>query len=448
MNWIDELLGRGADTAPWLVADRAETRSDLRRAVISRQKSLSGIGTGSVVALRLPPGPAALHTLFALWRLDAQVMLVDTRLPEPEVARLYSLHPPTHEITDAGLNHLGPGADPGDIRLVQFSSGSTGLPKVIGRTAEDLSTELDRYAVLDGMPQRGGRILLLNSLIHTMGLVGGVLHGLASGAELILPIGTRAAGWVERAAEHRVTAILGVPLHFELLSRTTPPPLPDLQLAVSAGEMLPPAVNSAFEARFGVPVNPVYGTTETGILTAELTKPCPPPRVGRPVSNTTIRVTDGELYVRLDRSPYLRADGVDRFDDGWLRTFDRAELADDGETISILGRADSVVTVAGLKIDLMEVESVLRAHPGVTEAVVVHSGSAIEAYVGAPEEVTAAELLRWCRERLSDFKVPKRFAVDRAVPRNPTGKLIRSHELLHAHRGKGDPHANAADRQL
>ncbi|MBM7776052.1 acyl-coenzyme A synthetase/AMP-(fatty) acid ligase [Actinokineospora baliensis] len=448
MNWIDELLDRGADTDPWLVADGAETRSDLRRAVAARAESLPDIAPGSIVALRLPPGPAALHALFALWRLDAQVVLVDTRLPAPEVERLYGLHPPTHELTEAGLDHLGAGADPGDIRLVQFSSGSTGLPKVIGRTAADLHAEIERYAVLDGMPRRGERVLLLNSLIHTMGLIGGVLHGLASGTGLVLPLGTRAAGWVERAAEHRVAAILGVPLHFELLSRTTPPPLPDLRLAVSAGEMLPPAVNSAFEARFGVPVSPVYGTTETGILTAELTKPCPPPGVGRPVANTTVRVTNGELYVRLDRSPYLRADGVDRFDDGWLRTFDRAELGEDGATISILGRADSVVTVAGLKIDLMEVEAVLRAHPGVTEAVVVHSGAAVEAYVGAPEEVTAADLLRWCRERLSDFKVPKRFAVDRAVPRNPTGKLIRSHELLHAHRGEGDPHANAADRQL
>ncbi|MFD0392354.1 hypothetical protein ACFQ3Z_04295 [Streptomyces nogalater] len=147
--------------------------------------------------------------------------------------------------------------------------------------------------------------------------------------------------------------------------------------------------------------------------------------MGTPVSGVRVRQAGGELQVALDRSPYLLDDGVDRYADGWLRTFDRCGRDPVSGALSILGRADSVAVVGGLKVDLVEVEAVLRAHPSVHEAVVL-AGEVIEAHVGCEPPVDTGELLRWCRERLSDHKLPRRFYTGPAVPRNSNGKIIRS----------------------
>ncbi|MBI0384105.1 long-chain fatty acid--CoA ligase, partial [Streptomyces albiflaviniger] len=126
---------------------------------------------------------------------------------------------------------------------------------------------------------------------------------------------------------------------------------------------------------------------------------------------------------------YLHDSGGDRFADGWLRTHDRAELDPSG-AVRLLGRGDSLVVIGGLKVDLTEVEAVLRRHPGVSGAVVVHAG-ATEAYVSvAADGPSAGELLRWCRDRLADYKVPRVVHVLADLPRTSNGKLVRRRDAL------------------
>jgi acyl-coenzyme A synthetase/AMP-(fatty) acid ligase len=132
----------------------------------------------------------------------------------------------------------------------------------------------------------------------------------------------------------------------------------------------------------------------------------------------------------MDRSPYLYGEHADRFTDGWLRTYDRVHQDPATGVLSMLGRADSLVVVGGLKVDLTEVETALLAHPRVTEAMVTH-GEVIEAFVGADQAVCADELTAWCRERLSPVKIPKRFFITRLLPRNSMGKLVRDRALMH-----------------
>ncbi|WP_143677676.1 AMP-binding enzyme, partial [Streptomyces scabiei] len=103
-------------------------------------------------------------------------------------------------------------------------------------------------------------------------------------------------------------------------------------------------------------------------------------------------------------------------------------------TVTVGGRADSLVVIGGLKVDLTEVEHVLRAHPAVEQAVLVHE-DVTEAYVavtagaGSP---SAEELLRWCRERLADYKLPRVIRLLEALPRTSNGKLVRQAATLQA----------------
>ncbi|MEU4565458.1 class I adenylate-forming enzyme family protein [Micromonospora sp. NPDC023956] len=445
--WGERLLRRWPDDDVWVLADRAVTYGELREQVRSLAATLAaeGVGRGSSVALRMPPSLTLLYALLAAWSRGAQVMLVEARSTAFEVDRLLGICEPEFVLTAPPSSPMarylaedvpftterratGRPAAP-DVCLVQASSGSTGQPKVIGRSPTALLAELDRYAALEGMPVAGERVLLLNSVIHSMGLVGGVLHGLNSGAQMVFPARMRAETMVETARATESSAIFGVPVHFALLARSAPGAVPSLRLAVSAGELLPLRVWTQFRQRYGLPISPVYGTTETGIIAADLVSGAEPPVLGRPTTGTEVDVVAGELRVRMARTPYLWSDRADRFQDGWLRTFDRCDRDPATGLLTYRGRADSMVAIGGLKVDLIEVEQTLLLHPQVGEAVVVF-GDVIEAYVGGDVALTAADLANWCRSRLSDYKVPKLFRLSPAVPRNANGKVIRDREIL------------------
>ncbi|MFY1623828.1 class I adenylate-forming enzyme family protein [Micromonospora sp. WMMD723] len=445
--WGDPLLDTGADRLPWLISRTAQSRAELRSAVTELNRELAGYGIGnrSTVMVRMAPSVTYLHLMLALWSRGAQVILVDFRSTPTEYEPLTRLLDPQFLIVSpeptgpvAGLHddvafqvHRRASGVPAssDACLVQFSSGSTGRPKVIGRTPASLLAEIDRHVALDRLPRAGERLLVLNSIVHTMGLVTGVLYALHVGATVVLAPNTRPAEVLRLARDTGVAAVYGVPAHIELLTRVGEvPPLPDLRLVLSGGERLPLDVYESFHRQFGVPVSQVYGVTETGLLVAGLDGPRPPV-VGMVVPGVEAKLVDQELYVRCDASPYVFDDQPDRYVDGWLRTYDRFAMSGETGELSMLGRSDSLVIIRGLKLDLTEVESVVLAHPRVSEAVVTY-GEVIEAFVAGENPPDQAELTRWCYERLSLFKVPKRFVITGALPRNKTGKVVRNRTMI------------------
>ncbi|MET7608047.1 class I adenylate-forming enzyme family protein [Streptomyces avermitilis] len=447
--WGSHLLSRGGDDELWAISSAPVTRGQLRTAVADLGKRFreQGISEGSSVLLRMKPSFTYLQVLLALWSRGAQVILVDFRLKPAEYEPLFDLVRPQYLVVAAGsegpvagfrqesgfsVQRLPSGRLAHDgIRLVQFSSGSTGRPKVIGRPADSVLAELARHSALPGIPGRGERVMLLNSVMHNMGLVSGVLHALAVGATLIVPPTLRPAEVVRLMARAEASAVYGTPVHYDLLARIGGrPELPALRLAVSGGERVPQDTFERFRAHFGLPISPVYGVTEIGLIAGDLSGTSVPPQLGPPVPGAEVKVRGEELFVRMERSPYLYGEHADRFEDGWLRTYDRVHQDPTTGVLSMLGRADSLVVVGGLKVDLTEVETVLLGHPRVTEAVVTH-GEVIEAFVGTGQALTAGELIAWCRERLSPVKNPKRFFVTRQLPRNSMGKLVRDRVLLH-----------------
>ncbi|MEV6524444.1 class I adenylate-forming enzyme family protein [Longispora sp. NPDC051575] len=442
-DWVDRVLLDGPDDEVCLWFAGPVRRSRLRAAVADRHAALvvAGLRPGGTVALRLPPSEAYVTCLLAAWRVGAQVLLLDHRLTPHEVdAALARLEPQLlvtpdaepdgalrgfHEVTPVLTARPGRPAD-SEHALVQLSSGSTGPSKVIGRTAQSLVTELERYARIPGMPARGDRIVVLNSLVHTFGLLGALLHGLHVGAHVAVPERMTVDGILDTlAVAPEPTTLFAVPFHLELLARVaSPPPLP-LVRAITGGELLRPGLAGAFTAAYGVPLGGCYGMTELGVIAMD-TAGGPP--VGPPAPGVEVRVVDGELLVRSPASPYLGPAG-DRWADGWLRTRDAATY--DNGRVTILGRLDSQVSVGGLKVDLSEVEHTVAALPGVTEAVVVHDRG-IEAFVALAAGVPAADVERELAVRLAGFKRPRRVHVVPALPRTSSGKRSRDLAALRA----------------
>lgn len=437
---LSALLLDGDAAEHCLTFGRTVDRGTLRRLVAEQAAGLraAGLAEGGTLALRLPPSLAFVAALLAGWSCDAQVALLDHRLTEAEAGR--ALERVGAQVVVTGTDVVAgklrgyaeatavaaarPGGRPAetDHALVQLSSGSTGASKVIARTAADLVHELDRYAALSGpaYPGRGERMVVLASVVHVLGLVGGLLRGLAAGVPLAFAERLTGDGILATvAADPRPTTVLGVPFHAELLAAAGTP-TPNLRGAIVAGEMIRPGLPEAFAARLGVPLGTMYGMTEVGVIATDLDGS----RFPSVLSTLPVRAVGGELQVRRETSPYLGLSDPSRWSDGWLRTRDAATVDPDTGAVTIRGRLDSQISVGGLKVDLTEVEQTLAALPEVAEVVVLHDDG-IEAYLslvpgGDPAAVQAA-----ITRELAAFKRPRRIRTLDALPRTATNKVVR-----------------------
>lgn len=446
-GWAGDALLAGDPGDPCLWMGGPVTRGELASLVDARQGLLesAGLRPGGTVAIALPPALEYVAVLLAAWRAGAQVSLLDHRLVRGEVAGALDRLAPqvvvtADSVTAAPMAGYAQAVARADARpggrpaatphvLIQLSSGSTGPSKVIARTAADLLAELGRYAQLDEYPRRGERIVVLASMVHVLGLVGGLLHGLHARVELVFPDRLTADGIrAAVAAGREPTTILGVPFHAELLA-TSSAHLPPLKAMVVAGELIRPWVPAKFTAAYGVPLGTMYGMTEVGVIATDLSGRTAP--AVTPAPGMSLRVAGGELLLRLPASPYIGLVDDTRWADGWLRTRDAASIDDATGLVTILGRLDSQVAVGGLKVDLTEVEQTLCALPAVDSAVVAFDGT-IEAYLvlRGGERIAAVESA--LAERLAPFKRPRRLHVLSALPRTATGKISRDRAVLRA----------------
>ncbi|GAB3836552.1 class I adenylate-forming enzyme family protein [Kribbella italica] len=445
-QWVDDVLLAGPAGDVCFSLPAVVDRGMLRRLVRDRQAELaqSGLRAGGAAALRLPPSIAFVTHLLAVWRSGGQAILLDHRLTDYEVRRAierlvpqvvvspqrpvasglrtfvdidtdvasYSGHP-------AGTSHA----------VVQLSSGSTGPSKVIGRTAEDLVEEVLRYTQIDGVPEPGERIILLPSMVHVLGLVGGLLYGLHAGVELVPPARLTGDAILHAiAGGSKPATVLGVPFHIGLLASVeNPPSLPQFKRMTTGGELVPASVSSAFEEKYGVPLGNMYGMTEVGVIGTDLFGAHRPQIL--PAPGLEVRAVDGELQIRRPESPYLGLTDPARWSDGWLHTKDAGVVDPATGLVSIRGRLDSQVSVGGLKVDLTEVEYTLGTLRGVESAVVVYD-NAITAYVqlNQPREIPSLEAE--LAQQLAPYKRPRTLRLLTQLPRTTTGKLVRDLTVL------------------
>lgn len=447
---VDENLLAGADDQVCLTFGESLRRADLRRLVAERESRLraAGLGPGLTVALRLPPSVAFVANLLAAWRIGAQACLLDHRLTDHEVQQALDRVGPMVVVSSRGSTgarlrayvdvveqierYPGRPAQTSHC-LLQLSSGSTGPSKVIGRTPESLLAELHRYRQIDGVPLPGERIILLASMVHVLGLVGGVLYGLHTGAEVVLPERVTGDAILAAVAQSPAPAtLLGVPFHIELLaSGAHGLHLPQLRGMTTGGELVRPDVYTAFVERFGVRLGNMYGMTEVGVIATDLFGEHRPAL--RPAPGIGVREQDGELQVAMPETPYVGLSDPTRWVDGWLRTRDAGQVDPETGLMRVLGRLDSQVSIGGTKVDLTEVEQTLASLPGVDAAVVLFDHS-IEAYVTVADPSVAKDIETLLASRLAPYKRPRVVHVLDQLPRTATGKLVRDRSVLRAHR--------------
>ena len=179
----------------------------------------------------------------------------------------------------------------------------------------------------------------------------------------------------------------------------------------------------------GATVVQTYGLTETCSQVTTLA-PADARRklgsAGRPLLTTHLRIQDGEILVQGPTVAPRRADA-----DGWLHTGDLGRIDEEG-FLYVEDRIDDMIVSGGENVVPAEVEKVLLRHPAVADAAVIGREDpewqqAVTAVVvlQSGSEATPDELRRHCAEALAGFKVPKRVELAAALPRTPSGKLMR-----------------------
>ena len=475
-QWIEGRAAQSPEAVALLSGSEALTFAglDARANQVANLLVREGAGPEVQVGLCLPRGIDLVVAMLGILKSGAAFLSLDPDAPpERTAAMLRDARAPlwiaeegragvhgVRKLTMAAAGDLPRTAVPAralpqNVACAIFTSGSTGLPKgtqIEHRSLVNLAASfLECY-----LPTAADRILPVTS-VASISFVGEVLPLLCAGGAVVIP------SREEMLDERRLEALIasaGVTILSTLPSRiaslrNASQSLAKVRLLLSGGESLSaadlPQLSPELELVNG------YGLTETTACSSwhpvrreDLATGRPLP-IGKAIRNTRLHVLgkhlevvpvgcEGELYVAGDGlargylgRPDLTADRFipDPFREGerLYRTGDRVRRRPDGE-LEFVGRLDKQVKIRGHRIEVEEVEAVLRGHPGVQEAAVVARGDGVEsrqlvAYVVAPAGVkaSAGALLTLLREKLPEHMVPSAFVTLEALPRLPNGKL-------------------------
>ena len=344
----------------------------------------------------------------------------------------------------------------GDAALILYTSGTTGRPKGAVHAHGSLAAQV---ASLSEAWEWSGDDALPNvlPLHHTHGLVNVTLCALANGARVEMLAGFDAEACWARLEEGGLTLFMAVPTVYARLAAAwnaadaatrarRSAACRALRLMVSGSAALPVPLFSRWEELSSHRLLERYGMTEIGMaLSNPLHGERRPGTVGSPLPLVEVALVDesgaacpdgapGELRVRggtLFRGYHGRPEETARaFADGWFLTGDVASR--EGGAYRILGRASAdILKSGGYKISALEIEDVLRLHPGVRDVAVVglpdeEWGERVAAAIVADgEPPTLEEIRRWARERLAPYKVPTGLLAVPDLPRNALGKVTK-----------------------
>jgi acyl-CoA synthetase (AMP-forming)/AMP-acid ligase II len=340
---------------------------------------------------------------------------------------------------------------PDDVLAIFFTSGTTGKPKGAPLDHEFVSHLAASWVI--GCRYSAQDIFLVTTpMFWTVAPMHCIIPMVLAGGTIVLMNRFDIDRCCELIQEHRVTSFFAVPTIYTLLidrKKEALAAMQTLRVCSVAGAVVAPDVTQQFERLTGAALLNVYGATEAGAISREmLGAPRKAGCAGTLGGTIEAKLVDdagnpvppgqpGEVWARgfTTIKGYWQGRQVDpaSLPDGWFRTGDIAVL-EDGHFLRILDRKKDMIITGGANIYPAEVESVLAAMPGVRQCAVVGvpdrvMGELAVAYiVAASEKIAPAALEAFCRDRLSSYKVPRRFVLVDSIPMTPTGK-VRKLEL-------------------
>jgi long-chain acyl-CoA synthetase len=384
----------------------------------------SGIDT----VVTAPPLSARLH--------DARLNIIDlTQLPQ----------------TPPAIAPKIPERKPDDLAVLMYTSGTSGIPKGVELTFNNLQSDVDA-AIQHAALQHQHRFLGVIPLFHSFGMTAMMLAPLQLGATVIYIARFSAVATLNAIREHKVSLLFGVPSMFAALAHLKNASADDFKsiyAMISGAEPLPRSLYDNFLKRFDVKIYEGYGLTETSpVVTLNVPQENRLGSVGKAVPGAIIKIVDdngaalpinetGEIWLKgpmimkgYHNLPTETAAALTT--DGFFKTGDLGKLDADG-FLHITGRKKEMIIIAGEKASPREIEDVILRHPAVADVAVLGKkdpsrGEVVFAFVIPKEgqQITSEQLRDFCREQgLAQWKCPREISVVPDLPRSPTGKVLK-----------------------
>jgi long-chain acyl-CoA synthetase len=341
--------------------------------------------------------------------------------------------------------------DDDDLAVLLYTSGTSGKPKGVMLSHWNIQANIEQCRRWASVGRTDCALGVLPQF-HSFGMTVLTLLPLTVGFKAVYTARFIPGKIVKLFREHQPSIFVGIPSMYNALLHAKdarPEDFSNVKYLVSGGEPLPEAVFNGFKERFSVTINEGYGLTET----SPVTNWCRPHEfrrrsVGRPITGVEQIIVDIESGAALGpnrdgevrmRGPNVMQGYFNRpeetakvFDhQGYFRTGDIGRLDDEGH-LYITGRLKEMLIIGGENVFPREIEEVLNAHPAIKESGVVGKADPIRgelpvAFVELKEGQSLDErsVRAFCRERLAGYKVPNEIKVLEALPRNPTGKVMR-----------------------
>jgi long-chain acyl-CoA synthetase len=336
-----------------------------------------------------------------------------------------------------------------DLALLIYTSGTTGHPKGAMLSHGNLLANIQSCRVaLEAVGE--DRFAVVLPLFHSFMLtVGMLLPLLVGGSMVLIKTLNPPKSLLAEMFQHEATLLPAVPQFFRALTHGVMPARLPLRLCISGGAPLPSALLRDFTARFSIPLLEGYGLSEASpVVTFQpIHGPWKAGSIGIPLADVEVTIQNdsgeilppgetGEVCVRganvmlgYWNQPEATAETLRQ---GWLLTGDIGYADRDGY-FYITDRKKDMLLVNGINVYPREVEEVLYQYPGVKEAAVIgvpdaRRGEQPLAFIAVEDGVKLDEerLLEFARERLADYKVPRRVVFLPALPHNATGKMLKT----------------------
>lgn len=360
-----------------------------------------------------------------------------------------------------------PKVDRDDPAMVQFSGGTTGVPKAALALHRNIAANILQFSKWLTTLEQGKEVFLtMIPLYHVYGMVIGLNVGIALGATIVLiPVAKDLNNVLGLIEKHKVTFFPGVPsiynavnLNPKVLSGEVN--LSTIKACISGSAPLLRSTREQFDLLTGGKLVEGYGLSEAPTATH-----CNPIQgenregsIGLPLPDVDCKIVDledenkimaigkqGELLIRSPQvmKEYLGApDETSRtLSNDWLHTGDIAKMDEDGY-FYIIGRNKDLIKVNGLQVWPVEVESILAKYPGVREVAVAgvpdqDTGEAVKAWIVMEQtsEIDQEKMKLFLKQYITAYKIPKEVEIVQELPKTPVGKILRR-ELIRLEREK------------
>jgi acyl-CoA synthetase (AMP-forming)/AMP-acid ligase II len=335
-----------------------------------------------------------------------------------------------------------------DLCVLPYSSGTTGLPKGVMLTHRNVVAQLNQIDAIENVEMPA--LLGVLPFFHIYGMVIILMHGFMRAATIVTmprfefePFLKVLQDWPITSAHIVPPIVVGLGKHPAVDNYK----FPHLKYIFSGAAPLGPELTDAVEKRLNIQIRQGYGMTEASPATHYTVAGTERSgTVGQLMPSIEMRIIDaesgkdvptgqpGEVWVRGPNvmkgylnNPEATAVTVDA--DGWLHTGDIGIVDEDGY-LTVVDRLKELIKVKGFQVAPAELESILLKHPKIADVAVIpvadeHSGEVPKAIVVKRDDLTAEDVIAFCESRVAHYKRVRHVAFVDAIPKSPSGKILR-----------------------